>query len=459
MAKIPSQLQQAAEQIRANDSPRSVGVRKFLSWFGVKRRGHLVVRQIRSSLKRANLVTEPDFEVANIEGRIKLRSLKITSEIKKENATILSTKPAAQPIITQLQTEMVDPTPRLGTLDPANRKPISIKRDASLREAVTLMAKHGFSQLPVMQNNKDVDGLISWKSIGEASILRNRECTSVRESMETDVEILKESTPLWKAIRSIADNDVVLVKNSAGEIIGLVTTHDIAVKYHSLAEPFLLLGEIENNLRQLIACANYPQAVLEAAKDPKDTQRKILGVADLTFGEYIRLLQDRENWRLTGYGLARKTFLEDLEAIRKIRNEVMHFHPDPLTEEQLVALRRIANLLRSLQLWSPNQKRKTQSETKPPMTSSVQPSSNRKKLRIPELIRLGRVKSGDKLTVRGRTSSDAEVIDDQTIRLADGQTMTWNEYGQKFTGHIAVNIYKQVYVNGVLLGKLRSYSS
>ena len=123
MAKIPSQLQQAAEQIRANDSTRSVGVRKFLSWFGVKRRGHLVVRQIRSSLKRANLVTEPDFEVANIEGRIKLRSLKITSDIKKENATILSTKPAAQPIITQLQTEMVDPTPRLGTLDPANRHP------------------------------------------------------------------------------------------------------------------------------------------------------------------------------------------------------------------------------------------------------------------------------------------------------------------------------------------------
>jgi hypothetical protein len=94
------------------------------------------------------------------------------------------------------------------------------------------------------------------------------------------------------------------------------------------------------------------------------------------------------------------------------------------------------------------------------MTSSVQrPTSNRKKLRIPELLRLGRVKSGDKLTVRGRTGSDAEVIDDQTIRLADGQTMTWNEYGQKFTGHVAVNIYKQVYVNGVLLGELRSYSS
>jgi CBS domain-containing protein len=256
------------------------------------------------------------------------------------------------PETSQAQGEPSDPTPRLGTLDAAHAKPLGVKRDAKVREAVTLMIQHDFSQLPVMQNSRDVDGLISWKSIAEASKVHNKECTFVRECMDTDVEILKHDAPLWKAIRTIAEKDVVLVRNPAKEIIGLVTTYDIAVKYHSLAEPFLLLGEIENNLRQLIKRARYPQSVLEAAKDPKDSERKIRGVSDMTLAEYIRLLQEPENWKAITYNLSRKTFLADLDAIRTIRNEVMHFHPDPLTNEQLNSLRRVANMMRSLKLWS-----------------------------------------------------------------------------------------------------------
>ena len=351
MAKVPEQLRLVAEQVYATNSPRAVKVRRFLSWFGVKRRGYLVVRQIRSALKRTKLVSEPDFESANMEGRIKLSPAPIQTSVKgKARSQVKPVAPEAVP--TDNQAELLDPTPRLGTLDPANRKPLSVNRDAKVREAVTLMIQHDYSQLPVLQNPRDVDGLISWKSIGEASKVHNKECTFVRQCMDTDIEILKHDTPLWKAIKTIAEKDVVLVRNSAKEIIGLVTTYDIAVKYHSLAEPFLLLGEIENNLRQLIARAKYPQSVLAAARDPKDSERKIAGVSDLTFGEYIRLRQEPENWRSIGFNLSRKTLLGDMDDIRRIRNDVMHFHPDPLLDHDLNSLRRVANMMRSLKLWS-----------------------------------------------------------------------------------------------------------
>lgn len=317
----------------------------------VKRRGHHAVREIRSALKRTKVVSEPDFESANMDGRIKLSPAPTQTSAKGTARS--QVKPIAPAVIpTDNQAELLDPTPRLGTLDAAHAKPLCVKRDAKVREAVTLMVQHDFSQLPVMQNSRDVDGLISWKSIAEASKVHNKECTFVRECMDIDVEILKHDAPLWKAIRTIAEKDVVLVRNAAKEIIGLVTTYDIAVKYHSLAEPFLLLGEIENNLRQLITRARYPQSVLEAAKDPKDTDRKIRGVSDLTLAEYIRLLQEPENWKSIGYNLSRKSFLADLDDVRKIRNEVMHFHPDPLTNEQLGSLRRVANMMRSLKLWN-----------------------------------------------------------------------------------------------------------
>lgn len=297
-------------------------------------------------------MTEPDFESAPIGGRIRLQAAPERKPRTKKESAKSVVEISSEALPEESQAQLSDPTPRLGTLDPANRKPLSINRDAKVREAVTLMVQHDYSQLPIMQNSRDVDGLISWKSIGEASKVHNKECTFVRECMDSDVEILKHDTPLWKAIRTIAEKDVVLVKNSAKEIIGLVTTYDIAVEYHSLAEPFLLLGEIENNLRQLIGRAKYPLSVLGAAKDPKDTERKIAGVSDLTFGEYIELLQQPANWQSIGYNLSRKTFIAEMIEVRKIRNEVMHFHPDPLTKVELDYLRRVANMMRSLKLWT-----------------------------------------------------------------------------------------------------------
>jgi len=352
MAKVPQQLKDHATRIHESRHSASVGVRRFLGWFGVQRRGYLVVKQIRSALRRVKLVTEPDFESAPIEGRIRLQPAAERKPESKRDAPKPILEISSEAPLAEGQAELSDPTPRLGTLDPANRKPLSINRDAKVREAVTLMVQHDYSQLPVMQNSRDVDGLISWKSIGETSKVHNKECTFVRECMDTDVEILRDDTPLWKAIRTIAEKDVVLVKNSAKEIIGLVSTYDIAVEYHSLSEPFLLLGEIENNLRQLIARAKYPLSVTEAAKDPKDVERKVKSVSDLTFGEYIELLQQPANWQSIGYNLSRKTFIAEMIEVRKIRNEVMHFHPDPLTKVELDYLRRVANMMRSLKLWN-----------------------------------------------------------------------------------------------------------
>src|SRR2546429_676360 len=85
---------------------------------------------------------------------------------------------------------------------------------------------------------------------------------------------------------------------------------------------------------------------------PKDVDRKVKSASNLTFGEYIELLQQPANWQSIGYNLSRKTFIAEMIEVRKIRNEVMHFHPDPLTKEELDYLRRVANMMRGLKLWS-----------------------------------------------------------------------------------------------------------
>ena len=61
-----------------------------------------------------------------------------------------------------------------------------------------------------------------------------------------------------------------------------------------MSEPFLLLGEIENHVRRIIA-NKYPLEILKGVRDPADQSRPIQAVSDLTFGEYIRLLENQRS--------------------------------------------------------------------------------------------------------------------------------------------------------------------
>lgn len=351
MAKTPEQLKELSEQIRTTGRSRQVKVRTLLSWFGAQRRGIHVVREVRAALRRVKLVAQPDFEQAYIDGKVSLRL--VTPEDGKRSGSKVPL-PVTEDVIgvednQPISDDYSDPVPRLEMLEAANRRPVRVTRDSKVREATTKMLMNDFSQLPVTQNDRDVDGLISWKSIGEA-IVANKDCQFVRDCMDRNVEILRNSTPLLKAVQVIAERDVVLVKDKTNKIVGLVTATDISLQFRALAEPFLLLKEIENHIRRLIAKAKYPLEILAKSKDPSDSDRKITCVSDLTFGEYLRLFEDPDNWKSLGYNLSRTSFLETLHKIRRIRNDVMHFHPDGISNQDLGILRDAVKFLQSLQL-------------------------------------------------------------------------------------------------------------
>jgi CBS domain-containing protein len=349
MAKIPPQLQQAAEQIHQNGKTKLVRVKELLSWFEAQRRGVLVVREIRSALRKAKLVTVPDFEVAYIDQRVKLKALQPASKkplvlrevVAEEHSAANDSAYAAV-----VGGSVPDPAPRIGMLKAANTPPLMITRDTELSRAVALMLLHDYSQLPVMQGDRQVDGLISWKSIGRSRIANNKACKLVRDCME-NVEIIRWDMHLFEAVMVIAEKEVVLVKNNENRIGGLVTTSDISLQFVALSEPFLLVSEIENHLRRLID-GKFSIDQLKAARDPNDAERKIENVANLTFGEYVRLLDKPENWERLGYELSRSECTKRLREVGRIRNDVMHFHPDGISPEDRELLRETRKFLQEL---------------------------------------------------------------------------------------------------------------
>ena len=86
-----------------------------------------------------------------------------------------------------------------------------------------------------------------------------------------------------------------------------------------------------------------------SAVDPADAPREIERVSDLTFGDYVRLLQKPERWAKLGLSIDGSVFVEQLEKVRAIRNDVMHFDPDGIPPDDMEALRDFARFLQRLQ--------------------------------------------------------------------------------------------------------------
>jgi hypothetical protein len=138
----------------------------------------------------------------------------------------------------------------------------------------------------------------------------------------------------------------VLVRGVDNRIAGIVTASDVSVQFRQLAEPFLLIGEIENHVRRLID-NRFTVNQLAKAVQPLDG-RTIESVSDLTFGEYVRVFEHPDCWEKIRLKVDKPLFTKQLERIRELRNEIMHFDPDPFEEEDLVTLRSFAEFLRRL---------------------------------------------------------------------------------------------------------------
>ena len=317
-------------EVEGGSAPDSeeLTVRELLSLFTFSRRGSLRVRRIRHVLAELDLRTVPDFERAWID-----QTIVITLDPDTVEGIAASDEP-------------IDPTVRIGEIDAANRTPTSVDPNSPLSMATTLMLMNDFSQLPVMQNERDVKGIISWKSIATKLSL-GRECGLVRECMDPTVPEVGVGEPLFSAIEIMQRHGYVLVRARDRRISGIVTWGDVTHQFIHLAGPFLTIGEIEGYLRSLVHRKFTAEEIQEALPD-SDRERSVVGPEDLTLGGYWRLLGRQDRWERLGLDLDRREFVEQINWVRERRNDVTHFDPDGPEPEEIEKLEGIARFFRGL---------------------------------------------------------------------------------------------------------------
>lgn len=379
---IPKEVGSMATRLKEGHRVNRITVRDLLRMFRCERRGLNKVHEIRNALNSLGLETDPDFESAWIDSpiRIHLKSADTPGSTPSESesfedddedglendqsissdeqddlgspqddgeqtdqAEIVAT---SEGVVETALGEPVDPTFRIGSLPAANKQLTTVGQDDPLNKAITKMLQFDYSQLPIMHGEREVKGMITWKAIASRYAIGG-DCQRVQHCRE-DAQVIDANGTLFDAIPTIVKHGYVLVRGRQDRrITGIVTASDLSLQFQQLAEPFLLLREIELHIRQLLQGKVCPDD-LHSLASPDESGRKLGSISDLSFGEYIRLLQDPQVWTRLSLNIDRTSLTAQLDEVRQIRNDVMHFDPDPMTSKQLDVLKGAAKFMQQL---------------------------------------------------------------------------------------------------------------
>ncbi len=339
------ELKVVAYDLMAGRTAKPVTIRNFLSWFGAQRRTTLNVEYINGELSKCDLQTVPSYLNIWVDTPITFELVsqkgKRDDEVFENSIESPSGEDGMEPDQSQEKPTPNDPSFRIGKLKAATRTPISVRPNDPISKAMTIMMTRNFWQIPVMTNEREVKGVVSWASIGERHVA-GQIGSEVRHCMSDHYEI-KISASLFAAIQIISEHNYVLVRNVDQRISGIITANDIAAQFEETSTPFLRLSEIENHLRALID-GKLSADDVKATCDEQHLPRNFSKISDLTFGNYVNIFDHPDNWSKIGLRLDKASFVGEIKEVNRIRNEVMHFDPDPLEDEDLSKLRDVARL-------------------------------------------------------------------------------------------------------------------
>lgn len=324
------QYEEVFQKIADSKQSEKSSARSLLSLFGYSRRGYLVCKEIDEALNHYSLKTEPYWVETWIDEEVTISPAEKTTG----NSIAIS--------------KSVDTIKRIKLLNEANKEPIYVTPNTKIEAAITLMLYNKCSQLPVSSNGlfeKDIIGYISWKTIAI-----NKICglggDKVSDYLVKEKCILPSDTPILKALESIHKHDFILVSDNH-KICGIITTAQMSTTYKTLTDKFLLIEQIERQVRTILNGKFTVDEINDIIKKEEGAE-PITSIDDLSFGQYIRIIEAEPNWEKLDLKFDKKFITKKLNNVRELRNDIMHFDPADITPEQVNELADVSDFLNSV---------------------------------------------------------------------------------------------------------------
>lgn len=362
--EVPRELLDAAATVRRGE-PVAVSVRTLLAWFHHAQRGGAVVTAIDDALRACDLSTTPDYARAWIDdavGLVPRRAVVMatlpTSPFEEQAGAVAASDRPAEPddaFALAGATSMEkppggvvpvgrDPVQRVGALAAANRPLSSILPSESLLGAFTVMNLRDLAHLAIAdRDQRRAFGVITWPSLSRVLMERADPGAIRAVDCASPVRVCNHDEDLFEVARKVQQDGCVLVRGREGRLHGPLALRDLAEIFGEQLEPFVLAGEVERTLRDVVEAA-----LPEAAAAMRERRPPSLRNAPLGLGECQAILREPARWEELILPMDRARFIAELDNVREIRNDLVHFNPDGVDAGEVKRLRAFAVALRTL---------------------------------------------------------------------------------------------------------------
>lgn len=232
-----------------------------------------------------------------------------------------------------------------------HREPLTVRADDRLSQAMDLMLKHDLRQIPVVDAQGYLKGMVSEKTITRMYYVQRASVSFLDLTVDHCMEAVKPMDPeddISDALDRFRDTSaIIVVKN--GKPYRVFTLSDATWFFREISEGLVWVNDIEVTLR------GYTDFLFDTEKkqvaammqvfgaDKRDPQKPSRAYDHLSLGDQIRLLTNQDVWpKLEGKLEPKRLFEELLNQVREIRNQLAHFRGDldPVQRATLAEARR-----------------------------------------------------------------------------------------------------------------------
>ncbi|PJJ59409.1 CBS domain protein [Hymenobacter chitinivorans DSM 11115] len=245
------------------------------------------------------------------------------------------------------------------------------------------MVENHFSQLPIVDSDNILLGIVTTESITHALINFN---VAPTELTVNDAVVKPRTIEVDEDLMELLDDflnsasEAVLIVDKSKKLFGLITHHDITRYLQERAEYNILLGEIEKSMKDHIRfaynsdiepqSAELQQAIdnlnnnagglriraktlinqlvtdktLELTNDDVEkrldvsfpARGKSIHLDKLTLSEFIQLIQNKDTWKILSpvFRTSKDGWIKMMNDVREIRNDFSHFRNNFSSEER-----------------------------------------------------------------------------------------------------------------------------
>lgn len=226
---------------------------------------------------------------------------------------------------------------RVNSLLPEYQEVVCTTPEATVSEALDLMVRHNYSQLPVKADTH-VLGVISYRSIARKVLELGTARIDIKDLPVAEFMERLEFVHIFQELNntlSSLDRDGAILVGQPDRLQGIVTPMDILRHLFKFASPFVLLAEIELSLRRLIEASvdesGFRECIRLSIGHLYEHEALPASVKQMTFNHYAQVIGDGRNWPRFQQAFGgpgdwyRKNVRTKLEELRELRNDVFHF--------------------------------------------------------------------------------------------------------------------------------------